>query len=182
MKIKRLYKTGWIVIVCLAAAMFFAIMPALAGSGENEGDVLVVGIPVDRCPLFYTDPNTGEAVGIGVDLMRSAAQGAGYTPAFCPVGEETLKEALDNPDYDVIMPFGSSITSASGKESIVSDNLMQTPFTLVTAGSRSLPSLNSLHVGMLQSQAGVAETVRQLYPGMEISLYETMPDCVKALA
>lgn len=91
MKIKRLYKTGWTVIVCLAAAMFFAIMPALAGSGENEGDVLVVGIPVDRCPLFYTDPDTGEAVGIGVDLMRSAAQGAGYTPAFCPVGEETLK-------------------------------------------------------------------------------------------
>ena len=181
MKIKRLYKTGWTVIVCLAAAMLFAIMPALAGSGENEGDVLVVGIPVDRCPLFYTDPDTGEAVGIGVDLMRSVAQGAGYTPEFCPVGEETLKEALDNPDYDVILPFGSSITSASGKESIVSDNLMQTPFTLVTTGSRSLPSLNSLHVGMLQSQAGVAETVRQLYPGMEISLYETMPDCVKAL-
>ena len=34
---------------------------------------------------------------------------------------------------------------------------------------------------MLHSLAAGAETVQQLYPGMEITLYETMPECVKAL-
>ena len=181
MKTKRLYKTGRIAIACMIFVMSFAFIPANAVSGETEEAALVVGIPVDRCPIFYEDPVTGEAVGIGVDLMRSAAQEAGFTPVFRPIGEETLKEALDHPEYDVIMPFGSDIPSASGKPSIVSDNLMQTPFTLVTEGSRILPPLNHLHVGMLASQAGVAETVRESYPGVEISLYETMPDCVKAL-
>ena len=181
MKTKRLYKTGRIAIACMIFVMSFAFIPANAVSGETEEAALVVGIPVDRCPIFYEDPVTGEAVGIGVDLMRSAAQEAGFTPVFRPIGEETLKEALDHPEYDVIMPFGSDIPSASGKPSIVSDNLMQTPFTLVTEGSRILPPLNHLHVGMLASQAGVAETVRESYPGVEISLYETMPDCVRAL-
>ena len=148
MKIKRLYKTGWTVIVCLAAAMLFAIMPALAGSGENEGDVLVVGIPVDRFPLFYTDPNTGEAVGIGVDLMRTAAENAGYKTVFKSIGDKTLREALDDPAFDVVMPFGSALPSAAGKETIVSDNLMQTPFTLLTNGRWGIPKLNELKVGM----------------------------------
>ena len=71
--------------------MSFAFIPANAVSGETEEAALVVGIPVDRCPIFYEDPVTGEAVGIGVDLMRSAAQEAGFTPVFRPIGEETLK-------------------------------------------------------------------------------------------
>ena len=142
---------------------------------------MTVGVPKDRCPLFYLDAETKEPTGIGVDLMRYAAQSAGYDAHFRIIEEETLKDALDSSAYDVVMPFGSNIASTSGKASIVSDNLMQTPFTLVTKGNRSLPSLNNLHVGMLHSQAGVAESVRQLYPGMEISLYEAMPNCVKAL-
>ena len=138
-------------------------------------------MPSDRCPIFYADARTGEPAGIGVDLMRIAAENAGYNPAFRFIGEVTLKEALDNDEYDVVMPFGSAITSASGQEIIVSENLMPSPFTLVTEGDRVLPPLNELRVGMLRSQGAVAETVRQLYPGIEINLYDTMADCVKAL-
>ena len=34
---------------------------------------------------------------------------------------------------------------------------------------------------MLGSLAGGAETVKELYPGIQITLYDTMADCVKAL-
>ncbi len=156
-------------------------MPVMADSGEKTGVTLTVGVPVDRCPIFYKDANTNEITGIGVDLMGIAAGNAGYNVSFLPVAEETLKEALDNPEYDLVMPFGSAVESASGRPSIVSDNLMQTPFTLVTLGDRDLPPLNDLHVGMLKSLGAGAETVRELYPGMEISLYDTMSDCVNAL-
>ena len=40
----------------------------------------MVGVPNDRCPVFYVD--NGELVGIGVDLMRDAAKEAGYVPAY----------------------------------------------------------------------------------------------------
>ena len=150
-------------------------------AAAEEGKVLKVGVPVDRCPIFYLDESTHEIVGIGADLMIAAAENAGYTVSFTKIGEATLKEALDNPEYDLVMPFGSAIASASGEATIVSDNLIQTPFTLLTAGNRQLPPLNSLRVGMLRSQGGVAETVRQRYPGIGINLYETMPECVNAL-
>jgi ABC-type amino acid transport substrate-binding protein len=71
-------------------------------------------------------------VGIGVDLMRAAAEEVGYAVTFVPIEEKTLKDALDNAEYDLVIPFGSAITSTSGQPSIVSDNLIQTPFTLVT--------------------------------------------------
>lgn len=167
--------------ICLTIALSCFIMPALAAAGENEDSALTVGVPVDRCPVFYLDADTGEIVGIGVDLMRAVAENAGYDVSFIRVKEATLKEALDNEAYDVVMPFGSAVPSSSGKPSIVTENLIQTPFTLVTKGNGDLPQLNDFHVGMLHSLAAGAETVQQLYPGMEITLYETMPECVKAL-
>ena len=168
-------------VICFTIALSCFIMPTLATAGENEDNALTVGVPVDRCPVFYLDIDTGEVVGIGVDLMRAVAENAGYDVSFIRVKEATLKEALDNDAYDVVMPFGSAVPSASGKQSIVTENLIQTPFTLVTKGNGDLPQLNDLHVGMFHSLAAGAETVQQLYPGMEITLYETMPECVKAL-
>ena len=172
---KRLLTT----LICMALALA-CVLPVTAAAGGGA-DVLTVGAPVDRCPVFYLDTDTKEVIGIGADLMRAAAEKAGYAVRFCALTEANLKEALDNPAYDVLMPFGSAITSAEGQPSIVSDNLIQTPFTLVTVGSRKLPQLNHLRVGMLRSLSGGAETVRQLYPGVEISMFETMSESVSAL-
>ncbi len=163
-----------IVALCCAAA---AVPAALAA---QEGPV-TISVPVDRCPIFYQDADTGEIVGIGVDLMRAAAESAGLAVEFQVIGEETLKDALDNERYDLLMPFGSAIASASSRASVVSDNLIQTPFTLVTLGKRNLSALNDLRVGMPHSLGGVAETVRQLYPGIEIVMYESMAGSVRAL-
>jgi len=168
-------------LLCALFAMSLAAVPAFAASTENENEDLVVGVPANRCPVFYADPTTGEPVGIGVDLMRLAAASANYSPTFRFVEGPTLKDALDNPAYDVIMPFGSAIESASGHASVVSDDLIQVPFTLVTFGDRDLPPLESIHVGMLGSLGGGAETVKELYPGIEIAMYKSMDEGVKAL-
>ena len=167
-------------LLCVMAVLSLAAVPVLGAAGEN-GDALTVAVPVDRCPVFYQDAKTGELIGIGADLMRAAAEKAGYAVSFTPIEEDTLKDALDNEAYDLVMPFGSAVSSTAGKPSIVSENLMQTPFTLVTRGSHEMPPLNELRVGMLSSLAGSAETVRELYPGIEIILCETMDACVKAL-
>ena len=156
--------------------------PSETAAAPVTAETLTVGVPADRCPVFYQDAKTGEVTGIGVDLMRSAAENAGYDVTFKVVEEKTLKEALDNTTYDLVMPFGSAITSASGKPTIVSENLIQTPFTLVTTGARhKLPPIDDLRVGMLSSLGGGAETVRELHPGIEITFFETMPECVDAL-
>ena len=168
--------------IALVSACFFWLMPVL--SEPTGGDTLTVGVPADRCPVFYKDTETGGIVGIGADLMRLAAGKAGYTDVvFIPVEEETLKDALDNPVYDVVLPFGSAVTSTSGQQITVSENLMETPFTLVTKGgsSREARQMNRMRIGMVRSLGGAAETVRKLYPGMEIVLYDTVDDSVNAL-
>ena len=165
---------AFLVLTCMVASV-------LAAPGTSDSETLTVGVPADRIPVFYQDTETDEITGIGADLMRTAAMKAGYNVTFRVIKEKTLKEALDNKDYDVVMPFGSAVASSKGQPSIVSDNLMQTPFTLVTEGNHETPPLNKLRVGMLHSLGGAAETVRQLYPGIKIALYETMPDCVGVL-
>ena len=152
----------------MAATFCLIVMLSLAISqsaiGENSGEALTVGVPIDRCPVFYLDAATGAITGIGVDLMRSAAENSGYIVSFQAISEATLKDALDNDTYDIVMPFGSAITSSAGNQSIVSDNLIQTPFTLITEDRREMPPLSDISVGMLQSLGGAAETVRQLFP------------------
>ena len=168
-------------LIGLVAALSCALAPACATSDSSAGDSLIVGVPVDRCPVFYLNADANEVTGIGTDLMRAAAEAAGFTVTFKRMEEDTLKEALDNEGYDLVMPFGSAISSASGRPSVVSEDFIQMPFTLVTQGHREPPPLNGLRVGMLRTLGGAAETVRELYPSMEITLYETMPECVKAL-
>ena len=180
MKSIRNIKPLWIVLF-LVLVSFCLFNSFFSSAQENEKEKLTVGVPVDRCPLIYKDVDTGKIVGIGVDLMRTAADNAGYEAEFIEIKEATLKDALDNPEYDVVMPFGSPIPSTSGRTTIVSDNLMTTTFTLLTRGNKTIPPLNELRVGMLKSQGGVADTVRQLYPGITIQLYEDMDSSVKAL-
>ena len=120
MKVNKL-RRRWVALL-IAALSLWCAAPALA---DGARDVLKVGVPVDRCPMFYLDDDSGEIVGIGVDLMRFATENAGYTAVFRFIREGTLKEALDNAEYDVIMPFGSAITSASGRSTVVTENLLQ---------------------------------------------------------
>lgn len=169
---------GLLCAAILLLSCLFSLSPALSEAGS---EALTVGVPTDRCPVFYTDAETGGIIGIGADLIRIAAEKAGYNVTLKSIGNQTLPDALDSGEYDLVLPFGSAIPSASGKASVVSDNLIRTPFTLVTRKDVIVPPLNSLRVGMLRSLGGAAETVRQLYPGMTITLYETMGDCVKAL-
>ena len=98
-------------LLCAVAVLSCAAAPAFAATGDGEGDALVVGVPTDRCPIFYRDANTGEITGIGADLMRVAASEAGYAVTFESVEGRTLKEALDDDAFDVVMPFGSAIDS-----------------------------------------------------------------------
>lgn len=169
-------------LLCALMVIGGALAPACVLAVGRE-DSLTVGIPADRCPIFYSDAETGEPVGIGVDLMRAVAEEAGYpSVTFEFISERNHKDALDNPGYDLVMPFGTPIDSTSGRHSVVSESLMQTPFTLVIDEQRQkLPPLNSLRVGMLSSLSGVAESIKETYPGTEIAFYDTMEESVRAL-
>lgn len=170
-----------IYIFTLVMFCVISMTPTVWAAEAKSGQILTVGVPTDRCPVFYRDMETGEITGIGADLLGAAARNAGYEAEFIQIKEDTLKKVLDNEEYDLVMPFGSAIASESGAASVVSENLIQTPFTLVTEGKRRLPMLNDLKVGMLKSLSGGAETVQQLFPGMEIILYQDMAQCVRAL-
>lgn len=159
-------------------SFFCSTLLAKADDSINE---LTVGVPVDRCPIFYLDNDSGQVTGIGVDLMKVAADNSGYKLSFAPIKEKTIKEALDNESYDIIVPFGSAIKSEMGKSIVVSDNLFETPFTLVVTDNLKIPQLSTIHVGMLKSLVGAADTVKSLYPGMRISFYDTMDESIRAV-
>ena len=168
-------------LLCVMLTLAFALPLQASAEGTAAGTPLKIGVFADRCPVFYPDPDTGEVIGIGADIMRTAAGEAGYAVIFMQVEEPTLKEALDNTAYDLVMPFGSAIDSASGRPTVITDSLLETPFTLVTYGKRDLTSFNNLRVGITRSLSGAAETIRQIYPGIIINVYETIPECVSAL-
>jgi EAL domain-containing protein (putative c-di-GMP-specific phosphodiesterase class I)/GGDEF domain-containing protein/ABC-type amino acid transport substrate-binding protein len=157
----------------------FCVIKSTASS-ETIKPTITVGVPTDRCPMLYVD-DSDNIVGIGIDLLRIAAENAGYDVTFEEIEEKTLKDALDNPAYDLVMPLGSAIKSAAGQDTVISEDLMVTPFTIVTSVGDPLPDLTHSKIGMLSSLAGGAETLKALYPEIEIVFFDTMPDCIDAL-
>ena len=102
-------------ILLISLAMLLCTVSPVFAAGET-GDALTVGVPNDRCPIFYQDADTGEAVGIGVDLMRIAAEDAGYSVSFVFVEEETLKERLRmKGDKKTVAPY-SQRESTEGRQ------------------------------------------------------------------
>lgn len=154
----------FLMTICMVMITAGIFVPAPVAAKEINRETITVGVPVDRCPVFYQDKDTGELVGIGVDLMRIAAKEAGFNVTFRTIKEVTLKDALDNSAYDIVMPFGSAIPSTSGQPTLVSDNLNRTPFVLVTDRTRELPPFEDIRVGMLRSLGGVAETIKNFTP------------------
>ncbi|MBR5896682.1 MAG: transporter substrate-binding domain-containing protein, partial [Lachnospiraceae bacterium] len=166
-------------ILCMCLVLIFSCSSSFAASSAKEK--LTVGVPVNRCPVFYIDEDTEEVVGIGADLIKEVAEAAGYDVVFEIIKEQDLKHALDNDTYDILVPFGSAIKSAKGRSTVISDCIFQTPFTLLTENGKTIPLLNDLRVGMLTSLGGVAETIKEMYPGIEIIKYDTLKDSIKAL-
>ena len=72
----------------------FCVIKSTASS-EALKPTITVGVPTDRCPMLYVD-DSDNIVGIGIDLLRIAAENAGYDVTFEEIEEETLKDALDN--------------------------------------------------------------------------------------
>ncbi|SHI33967.1 EAL domain-containing protein [Pseudobutyrivibrio xylanivorans] len=153
----------------------------VSSEAASDRDKLVVGVPTNRCPIFYIDESTQETVGIGVDLIREVADKAGYDIVIENIAENNIKDALDNDKYDIVMPFGDSIKSTSGRDAIVTNDILETPFTLVTTKNAALPDITAARVGMPASLRGVAETVQNLHPGIKVVLYEDIDDSVKGL-
>ncbi|SCZ79947.1 EAL domain-containing protein [Pseudobutyrivibrio xylanivorans] len=146
----------------------------------SESEKLVVGVLPDRCPVMYVD-ESGEQVGIAVDLLKQAANKAGYEIEIKIITEKDIKEALDNTAYDIVMPLGSATTSAKGRATIISDNLSEVPFTLVTEEKHPIHISSHLRIGMLRSLRSFAELVPQRYPNTDIVFYDDISESIKAL-
>ena len=168
-------------ILAIAAFALFCAMPASPAFAESSGETLTVGVPTDRPPIFYQDAGTGEVTGIGVGLMRAAAQEAGFTVTFESIGTDLPREAIDDGSYDIVMPFASDSGSASGHAIVLSDVLIDMPFTLVTLGNWNPLPQESFKVGTQRTLSATAELVKQLYPGIEIIVYDSLEECVSAL-
>ncbi len=146
----------------------------------NSDDTIVVGVSAHRCPMFYIDDD-GKITGIGVELMNEAAKEASLNVVYKDITENNLKQALDNPEYDVIMPFGSAIKSESGKDIIISDNIINMPFTFLSLKTSNFTDLENITVGMANSQKGVSETLKELYPDIHIIYYDTTEEGIEEL-
>ena len=156
---------------------------AVAPSSRSvQQNALIVGVPTDRCPVSYIDPDSGEIVGIGIDLLKLAADNAGYQITFQALdSSENLKDALDDSRFDLVMPYGSAIMSTSGKKSILSRSLFDSPFTIVVLRGNSTQDQSTLQIGMLEKNKGVAEALHENCPEYQIRLYEDWNAAMKAL-
>ena len=180
MKIIKFSSRIFAVFSALLIALSFCT-EAFAAPADVSNNVLTVGVDANRCPITYVDPDTGEIVGIGADVLRSAAENAGMEISFVQIKEKNMKEALDNEAYDMLMPFGSAIQSPSSTPAFVSESLFDVPFATVTKKGNSVSDISELHVGMLSYVAGLADTFKQMYPDMQITFYDSTDECVKAL-
>ena len=68
-----------IVLACAVTALSCVAPKVFADSApDSDKATLVVGIPTERCPVFYFNEEENEYQGIGIDLLYLAAENAGY--------------------------------------------------------------------------------------------------------
>ncbi len=177
---KRKYRHLIIALISTFTVLCFAVQKYYVISA-SAGEKLVVGVPADRCPIFYIDEETGKEVGIATDFVKLAAQNAGYEVEIRTITESDVNAALDNTEYDIVVPFAGATTSAQGRIAIATDNIAEAPFTLLTEEKHTVLLSSHMKIGMLSSLKNVAELVPMRYPNTEIVFYDDMSESIKAL-
>lgn len=176
--IKKLY----IKLIFIPLIILYLLLGLFSNiSMAKENDIIIVGVTTDRCPMIYIDKDSGEIIGIAIELLKEAAKNSNLNIEFRSLSEANYKDALDNPEYDILMPLGSAITSTNGKQSIITNTIVDTPFTFVTLKSNNISDIENMKVGLLSSMRGVGDTIQELYPDMQITFYENMDIAIKAL-
>ena len=160
-------------IICL----FFAF--SLTSSAETD-ETITIGVYPDHCPMFYID-KTNKIVGIGADLLKEIAKEAHLKIQFEIIKESSLKEALDNTKYDLIVPFSNLIINDTDKPAITSNTIMEAPFVFVTLDTKNLKDISKIKIGMLNSLENTSKIIKKLYPNMNIIFYDDIDSCVDAL-
>jgi len=143
--------------------------------------VIHVGVPTDRCPMSYIDSTTGKITGIGVNLFTLAAENAGYEAEYISLNEESLKDALDDSSYDLVLPFASTMESTAGETCIFTNSLIDSPFTFAIVKGKTLDTKGSIQVGMLNSMSSLGESFHHVYPNYEIVYFDTWDQAFAAM-
>ena len=59
-----------IIVLLLISLMIASLFNgAVLATDLSDKETIIVGVPSDRCPIFYTDDSSKNIVGIGIDLM-----------------------------------------------------------------------------------------------------------------
>jgi len=179
MKMHKTASQKWMRFL-LAGLLILLPFAPLSIDAENS-KVIRVGVPTDRCPMSYVDAETGQITGIGIDIFTLAAKNAGYEAEYVSVNEESLKDALDDNNYDVVLPFATTMNSTAGKTAIFTSSLIDSPFTFAIVKGKTLDTNGSIQVGMLKSMASLVESFQSVYPNYEIVYFDTWDQAFAAM-
>ena len=148
----------------------------------DTSPVINVGVPEDRCPISYIDPDTGEFAGIGVDLMKLVAEKSGLTFSYSTIPSGTsVTDALLDPTYDIVIPTVDESHYQGEQPLYISHSLMDMSVLVAVSNANKLNSSNSLKLGVAKELSGLAYYLGSKYPQHTVTAYDNQGQVLEAL-
>jgi len=184
----------WVVLLCLCAllplpgrAAARAAAPPVALTEEEQAYLgrageLVVGCPVNNCPLLFQDERTGELKGIAIDILDMVAESTGLTFRYqaLPAGDVTFDD-LRRLQVDLVAGVEYNPFNQNSSGLALTDTYLHTAKVFVCRGDTVFDPDSAMTVATCSGSQTLKKVIQEQYPLFETVYYDTTESALSAL-
>lgn len=198
MKKYKMYQRLFLVMVFILCSMIY--LPSKAeDTGEKttkatveltekeqafikEKKEIIIGCPVENCPLIFEDEKTGEIKGITIDIldMISDSTGLQFQYQALPAGSITYEDLM-RLQVDLIASVECNELNEKSPGIVMTKPYLQAEKVFVCKKGVMFDPDSEMVIAVASGSGTLARIINSMYPGFQVEYYNSTEDALKAL-
>jgi len=148
----------------------------------DRTDEIIIGCPVDNCPILFMNKKTGQLDGISIDIMNMISEKTGLDFRYqaLPSGNITY-EYLNKSGIDMVAGVEYNTVNMNSTGIIMSEPYIQTDKVFVCKKGVVFQPDSEMVIAVASGSQTIERVIRKRYPAFQVMFYESTEEALHAL-
>lgn len=148
----------------------------------DRGEEIVIGCPVDSCPLLFQEEDTGDVKGITVDILDVISESTGLKFRYeaLPSGSVTY-QTLQDLQVDLVASVEYHKVNEQAVGIVMTDPYLHTAKVFVCKKGVVLDSNKNMVIAVCSGSQTLSKVLKDIYPNFRVDYYNSMEEALSAL-
>ena len=148
----------------------------------NRADEIIIGCPIDNCPILFKNEKTGQPDGISIDIMNMISEETGLTFRYqaLPSGNITYED-LQRLGIDMTAGVEYNTINKNSNGIIITEPYMHAEKVFVCKKGVVFQPDNKMIIAVASGSQTIEKVIRNQYPKFQVMFCDSTEDALHAL-